>query len=479
MFWLGPLLMGRAQAQCDGMAGTPREAVACAARNVPGTAIEQIDPTREYSLAELIDLAERNNPKTRAAWERAKQRAERLGIARSEYFPILAGVASFADQRFISPFPEALLPRGYSMVETPTVQPEVTLQYLIFDFGKRAGQVQAAKEAALAAGADFIYSNQQVAFAVSEAYYDLETAQERTSASREILKTAQTTQDDAYARLDNGRATLPDALNAKAETAQAIFDLAAAEGQERMARVLLAEELGVEPSPDVHINASRTVAPPDTLSLPIRQLIERAITDRPDLQAQLARIKAAQEQIRIAKSAYLPSIGLSAEAAQTATWPTADNSLLGAANETTWAASLTIQWRIFDGGARKNELAIAQSEKRNAENDLRELRDHAQREVWNSYIAFETAQSQQQAAVSLMEAATESYSSSLDAYNNGVKNLIDVVTAQKQLALARLSAVNARSQVFLQAVGIEFSTGNLLRSAPPATSHRNPNGSPK
>ena len=92
------------------------------------------------------------------------------------------------------------------------------------------------------------------------------------------------------------------------------------------------------------------------------------------------------------------------------------------------------------------------------------------RETWTSYIGFRTALRKQQAAVALLESANASYSASLDAYKYGVKNLIDVVTAEKQLALARLSGVSARSQLFLQAVNLEFVTGNLLRSKPPAAS---------
>jgi len=44
-----------------------------------------------------------------------------------------------------------------------------------------------------------------------------------------------------------------------------------------------------------------------------------------------------------------------------------------------------------------------------------------------------------------------------------------VVTAEKQLAQARLSGVSARSDLFLQAVDLEFVTGNLLRKQPLAT----------
>jgi outer membrane protein len=55
-----------------------------------------------------------------------------------------------------------------------------------------------------------------------------------------------------------------------------------------------------------------------------------------------------------------------------------------------------------------------------------------------------------------------------------VKNLIDVVTAERQLAQARYSGVSARSQLFLEAVDLEFSTGNLLRPQPPATKTSTP-----
>jgi outer membrane protein len=467
--FLMALRAGQGVSQCSGLASTAAAASDCAAHAVPDRKIATLDPRQAYSLAELIDIAEHNNPQTRIIWESTKQRAKQLGIAKSEYYPVLVGIAAFADQRIIFPFPEALLPRGYSTVETPTIQPEITLQYLLFDFGKRGATVDAAKAEALAAGANFIQENQNVAFTVASQYYKLVTAQERLEASKETLKTAQTTQDAAEDRLRNGRATLPDVLNARAETSQAAFDLEAADGDENIARVTLAEAIGVEPSPNIAIDAQKNAPLPDALVLPIDELIERAMADRPDLAAQVSEIRAADDEVRSAKAEYRPKIVLSADGAQTAVWPTADNGLLGYANIPTWTASVGIEWKIFDGGARKNELAIAESKSREARDELTEKHDRAQREVWTAFIAFRTARRQEQAAIALLDSASVSYSASLDAYKYGVKNLVDVVTAEKQLALARLSSVSARSQLFLQAVQLEFATGNLLRNLPPVT----------
>jgi outer membrane protein len=468
-----------AQPPCAAIAGSPAAAADCAARGTPAMTVAALDPNHTYTLTELIDLAEHNNPRTRIAWERAKQRAAELGVEKSAYFPLLLFQAIGGDERTISPFPKPLAPRGYTMVEVPLVQPELTLQYLLFDFGKRGARVDTALAEKIAAGANFMQVNQEVAFRVATAYYKLLTAQERLQATRETLKTAQTTQDAAEAQLANGRSTRPDVLNAKAETSQAVFDMESADGDEKIARVQLAEEVGAEPTPDINIDAMANAPLPESLTLSIDELIERAVAARPDLAAQAAEIRAADDRVRAAKAEYRPRITLSASGAQTSVWPTTDFGQLGPASVPTWSVGLGFEWKVFDGGARRNELAAAQSKKREAQDQLTDKHDQAIREVWTSYIAFRTALRKQQAAIALLEAANESYNSSLDAYKYGVKNLIDTVTAERQLAQARLSGVSARSQLFLEAVDLEFATGNLLRTQPPATKLSTPEGLPR
>jgi outer membrane protein TolC len=361
--WASP----RGLSQCAGVATTPAAAAGCAARALPENRAATIDPSRAYTLAELIDIAERSNPRTRILWERAKQRAEALGVEKSAYYPVLAGVAAFGDQRTIEPFPKPLAPRGYTMVEVPIVQPEITLQYLIFDFGNREGRVDAAAAQKLAAGANFIAANQQVAFRVASAYYGLLTAQEQLEAARETLKTAQTTQDAAEDRLNNGRATLPDVLNARAETSQSDFDLESADGDEKIARVTLTEAVGAEPSPHIQIDGKKDTPLPHELTLSIDALIDRAMANRPDLQAQASEIRAAEDTIRQAKAAYRPQISLMGSAAQTTVWPTADYGQLGFASEPTWSAALGIEWRLWEYASNDAEYEVlAESSKASA-----------------------------------------------------------------------------------------------------------------
>ena len=461
--------MGTVWGQCAGEVSTPAYAASCTARSIPQGTVTRIDLKHSYSLAELIDIAEHNNPATRIAWERAKQKADQLGIERSAYYPVLAGVATFAAERTIVPVPKALVPPGYVTIETPLVQPEVTLQYVLFDSGKRKARVDAATAEALTAGANFMQANQDVAHGVASAYYQLLTEEEAFQAAKDTLKTAQTTQDAAETQLRNGRSTLPDVLNARAETSQAVFDEESADGEVKIARVALRDAIGVEPSPDITIDAQSSDSLPQSLTSSIDALVDRAFADRPDLLAQAAEIRAAGSAVRAAKADYGPRISFAASAAQTSIWPTASFGQLGSASDPTWSAGFQMEWRIFDGGARKHGLFEAKSKQREAQDEMTHKRDEATRQVWSAYISFQTALRKQEAAVSLLNAANTSYSASFEAYRYGVKNLIDVVTAEKQLAQARLSGVSARSELLLKAVDLEFVTGNLLRGRSPLT----------
>jgi hypothetical protein len=59
-----------------------------------------VDQSKTYSLSELIDLAEANNPATLVAWEHARSRAAALGIIRSELYPTLSRCDTFPNRKW-------------------------------------------------------------------------------------------------------------------------------------------------------------------------------------------------------------------------------------------------------------------------------------------------------------------------------------------------------------------------------------------
>src|ERR1700688_3680573 len=93
-------------------------------------------PHKQYDLAALIDLAERENPKTREAWEVAREAAAGIGLAESAYLPQLSLQAIGGFQHTPLPMPKNLVPAGYFVSDTREVIPALTLKWLLFDFGR-------------------------------------------------------------------------------------------------------------------------------------------------------------------------------------------------------------------------------------------------------------------------------------------------------------------------------------------------------
>jgi outer membrane protein len=130
----------------------------------------------------------------------------------------------------------------------------------------------------------------------------------------------------------------------------------------------------------------------------------------------------------------------------------------------TGTLALSLNWTVFDGGARKNRLAQADAEIRGAEARVSAARDHIEDEVWTAYSNLNTAFRQREAAIALLDTATQSYAAALESYNYGVRSLLDVTAAQKVLAQARSADVLARTQVLSILSDLAFQTGDSIQA---------------
>ena len=199
-----------------------------------------IDNNKVYTLSELIDLAELHNPITRNVWERARIRAAELNVARSAYYPTLTAAVLGASIR-----DAALIGEFFHRQTIALLEPTLQVEYLIFDLGGRAGQVDVAKANLLIANLEFNDTHRQLIFKVTAAYFRLLNAKGQKESAEVSLKNAEAIEADADSRLKNGLATKPDLLEATAARAQADYDFQATVGAEKIAQAELATLMGL------------------------------------------------------------------------------------------------------------------------------------------------------------------------------------------------------------------------------------------
>jgi outer membrane protein TolC len=418
-----------------------------------------IDRNKAYSLQELIDLAESHNPETRVAWESARAQAAALGIARSELLPILSAVALSGVDRTEVP----LGTRFYRHTD-PDLDASLDLDYTILDFGARRGRIAAESAQLLATNFGFNDVHRRLIFEVQQSYYRLLNASAEDAAARASLANAEAVQQAAEERLRNGLATLPDVLEARSATAQSQYDLQAIVGAEQIARGDLATALGAPAATVIHVEPLSQVPTPESIGETVEEATDRALRQRPDILSELAGVRRAEAERKAARAAYDPTLSIRVSANAQSLYLLQQTLPWGHTADLTGGADLSLNWTVFDGGARRNRVMQAEAEIRRADSQVNAARDSIEDEVWTAYSNLNTAFRQREAATALLESAAQSYAAALESYNYGVRNLLDVTAAQKVLASARSADIVAQTQVLTALADLAFRCGDSIQA---------------
>jgi outer membrane protein len=444
-----------------------------------------IDPRKTYNLAELIDIAERSNPETRVAWERARQAAAAVGLTASAYYPYVVAAAAGGYDRAFIPFPtlrttsqppptNGNLPNveivggGNLVTESLLARGELTAKWLLIDFGERNAIRAAAREKLMMANVGFNGTHQKIVFDVTDRFYQLGTARQKVMVTQSALNAAKTVEQAAQARFDTGLATKPELLQAQQQSAQSNFDLEASLGAESDARVALIESIGLMPTVQLKVADFPRQNSLDAQSEnSVGELISKALAQRPDLVAKLANARSKEYEIRKIRAEYYPKVTLDTHFSETDLQVSVEKSDYFGGTRPTFGAFLTMNVPIFDGFARRHKLDMAEADLRQAENELAGARDSAAREVWKAYTDYTTALKKQDAAEKLLTASKSAFDAVLESYKQGLSTYPEVVSTERNLTAALATSHDTKAAIYTTQAALALSVGDLARPAPP------------
>src|SRR5262249_7096316 len=406
-----------------------------------------VEPGKTYVLSELIDIAQRTNPETRVAWERARQAAIGIGLAEGTYYPALVAAATGGVNHVPGPIPTTVVPGGVFTFDARWVVPALSLDSLLLDSGRRHAPVDAARALTMEATAGFNAKHQQIGFDVTREFHALTAVRGKVAAARAALAAAQSLEEAANARKKNELATLPEVLQAQEETARAMYDLQDAVAAEHDARMALLETIGIRPGTPIDIvDVSQEPLPP-ALEESVDEAIDRALTQRPDLIARLASVRAKEAEVREAHANFWPRLAARAGVGANVGELKVEDSPYQSVHELQYDAGFRFEWALFEGFERRNKLHLAESMQHEAEDELEHAKDKAVREVWKAYDNTKVALVKYQAAAALLAASEKAWAATLESYQHGLATFPDVRESERNLARARTLDQAARAEV--------------------------------
>ena len=147
-------------------------------------------------------------------------------------------------------------------------------------------------------------------------------------------------------------------------------------------------------------------------------------------------VKAAQGQLRTAKSGYLPTLAVGGSYS----WN--DTSFPGFSNRG-WGAQATLSWPLFDGGATDAKILSANNAIKAAEETLAQTREKIALEVRQDYLNVLAAKEKIRATEAAVEQAEEAFKIASIRYKSGVGINLDVLDAQLNLNTAKTNHITA------------------------------------
>ena len=429
----------------------------------PSIPAEYLKPGTTLSLSQVVDLALRNNPQTKAVWYQARAAAADLGVKRAEWYP------SFELDANITRGKQTAIGGRFTTLLT-TYGPSLTMNYLLLDFGGRSADIEEAKRELYAA--DWLHSAaiQDVILLVQQQYYGYLNAKAQEAAAQASLKQAQESLSAADERHRAGVATIADVLQAKTAASQAELALETAQGQIQTIRGALATALGVPATIPVEVGELPEDVDFQRAGETVDELIARAERERPLLAAARFQALKAQAHVASVRSEGLPTLSATGNINRTYFYNNAPNPPY--ANN--YSGAILFRFPIFTGFDKTYETLKAKEEAKAAQAQAIVVDDQVILQVWTSYYNLQTAAKRVKTARDLLASATQSQEVSIGRYKTGVGSILDLLTAQSAYAFARAQEAQARADWFLAVAQLAHDTGTLRPAPGAATPEENP-----
>lgn len=462
---------------------------------------EELPETTPLSVAELIDYGLRNNPQTKVTWNTARSNAFTLYANYNTFYPQITateeielvqshfgastagarlrgaavgnlingvaalnnansnnnGVANVANGGGViaAGGGGAATATGTGAVYNQFLITDLSVSYIMLDFGGRQASVEAARQALFVANWNHNRTLQTVILTILQAYYNYIAAQATVEAQKENLKNVTQNLESAKTMYEAGVARLVDFLLARSAFVNGQLLLEQAYNNLNTTMGQLATAIGLPADNKFVVAPLPEQLPEVIIEQDMHALLEKAKEYRPDLAAAYSSYLNAVEQITIQLSAGLPVVSAFADYDRI-------NFIHDPANNGyVSSAGISVTGPLFDGFLALNLTRGAKAQAAAAYATYKTSEEQAFLDVVTSYYAFKTAIETVKYSKEYLQYAQEAYNVAFYGYREGVNSLLDLLTATVTLANARTSYIQARTQYVTSIASLAYATGTL------------------
>jgi outer membrane protein TolC len=272
-----------------------------------------------------------------------------------------------------------------------------------------------------------------VVLAVGGAYLQVIAAAARVNSARAQVETANALYQQTSQQKSVGLVAQIDVNRSRVQLLTQQQRLASLQNDLAKQKINLARMTGLPPNDryDLADDIPFLAAPAITMDDALKQ----AFSQRSDLKAAEAQVRAAERSRSAARAERLPSVSLSADYGVIGTNPSQAHG--------TFSVVGSVKFPIWQSGRIEGDIEQASAALAQRQAELQDLRGQVETDIRKAYLDLEAARSQVELATENLQVTNENLKLTRQRYDAGVSDNVEVVRSQESVAGAELDYINS------------------------------------
>lgn len=417
---------------------------------------------RQWSLKDCIDYALANNIQLQKAKVQQLSALEDIKQSQSALLPSLS--LSTSQNVSYNPWPE----QGSAMIAGNKVQADVKKVYYngsyslsgnwtVWNGGQNTNTVKLNKLAAEQARLDSAVTANNVLEQIAQLYVQILYSDEAISVTKESLKVSQTNEERGKTMVSVGKMSKADLAQLTAQRANDEYSIVEAESNLRNYKRQLKQLLQIADNDEFDVAIPSTTDEMALKEVPaMNDVYTAALAQRPEIQNAKLGIESSDLSVKIAKAGKMPTVSLNAGLSTSTTSMSQNGWGNQMKNNFTVGGGVSVSIPLFDNRKTKTSVNKAMLQKESYLLDLLDKQTTLYSTVENYWLQAVNNQNKFKAARVSTESAQASYELLSEQFNQGLKNIVELMTGKTNLLQAQQNELQSKYLAILNLNMLDF-----------------------
>lgn len=386
-------------------------------------------PPQKLTLTDCINLALKNDPDLKLYQAQAGQKAARLKQTESSLYPKIDLNVGYTRYETINKTADP-----FSSINTYNLQSgDLTLQQLLFDFGKTGSAINRDRYFLDQANFDMEQQKLDTIYTVKKMVFDILKNQQLIEAKKQSIEKYQQQYQSAKTMFLAGKKAQYDVLKAELNLKKEETQLITYQKDLSASIIALSNNLRIAlTTTNIDIDPQLTMTP---VNLPATaSAVEQALKSRPDLKALVSQKKAIESTISSIMSENNPALnGFAGYNGNGSVSPLSQG----------WQIGAKLSWNLFSGFMRPNQIEENQQLIKYIDASIEKTTIKMMINVTNAYLNIREAEQLLKEAKTGLDLAEEGINLANLKYQSGSGTMLEITEAMSNLRDAQLTRISA------------------------------------